>query len=81
MKTASVRDIRQNFPKVLAWISDGEQVAITLRRKVVARLVPEQVPVRSKAKAPDFSAISRQIFGEKIFKDDLMEDEREGYKF
>jgi antitoxin (DNA-binding transcriptional repressor) of toxin-antitoxin stability system len=81
MKTASVRDIRQNFPKVLAWISDGEQVAITLRRKVVARLVPEQVPVRIKAKAPDFSAISRQIFGEKIFKDDLMEDEREGYKF
>ena len=81
MKTASVRDIRQNFPKVLAWISDGEQVAITLRRKVVARLVPEQAPVPAKAKRPDFAAISRRIFGDRVFKGDLVEDEREGYKF
>ena len=53
MKTASVRDIRQNFPRVMAWIADGEEVAVTMRRKVVARLVPE----REKAPArPDFRA-------------------------
>lgn len=79
MKTASVRDIRQNFPRVMAWIADGEQVAITMRRKVVARLVPENPAMRRKVESPDFEAISREIFGDRMFKDDLVESEREGY--
>lgn len=41
MKTASVRELRQDFPRIMAWIEEGEQVAVTMRRKVVARLVPE----------------------------------------
>ncbi len=81
MKTASVRDIRQNFPRVMAWIADGEHVAITMRRKVVARLVPEQAAVKRRIQAPDFAAISRGIFGDRTFKGDLVEREREGYKY
>lgn len=81
MKTASVREIRQNFPRVMAWIADGEQVAITMRRKVVARLVPEKPEVPSGATAPDFVAISREIFGDRVFPGDAMEREREGYRF
>lgn len=80
MKTASVRDIRQNFPRIMTWIADGEHVAITMRRKVVARLVPEKPPIRRKIKAPDFEAISQGIFGDRMFKDDLMEHEREEYR-
>ena len=53
MKTASVRDLRQNFPRVMAWIEDGEEVAVTLRRKVIARLVPEREASPAK---PDFKA-------------------------
>ena len=53
MKTASVRELRQNFPRVMAWIADGEPVAVTMRRKVVARLVPEKPPAPAK---PDFRA-------------------------
>lgn len=53
MKTASVRDLRQNFPRVMAWIADGEQVAVTMRRKVIARLVPEQPAAPAR---PDFRA-------------------------
>jgi antitoxin (DNA-binding transcriptional repressor) of toxin-antitoxin stability system len=53
MKTASVRDLRQNFPRVMAWIADGEQVAVTMRRKVIARLVPEKPASPSR---PDFRA-------------------------
>ena len=53
MKTASVRDLRQNFPRVMAWIADGEQVAVTMRRKVIARLVPEQPTAPAR---PDFRA-------------------------
>ena len=81
MKTASVRDLRQNLPRVMAWIADGEQVAVTMRHKVVARLVPEPEATRSKAKAPDFAAISREIFGGRTFPGDAMESEREDYRF
>ena len=80
MKTASVRDIRQNFPRVMAWIADGEQVAITMRRKVVARLIPEKPADRRSVKSPDFAAISCEIFAGRTFPDDLVEHEREGYK-
>lgn len=53
MKTASVRDLRQNFPRVMAWIEDGEQVEVTMRRKVIARLIPEKPASPSQ---PDFRA-------------------------
>ena len=37
----------------MAWIADGEQVAVTMRRKIVARLIPEpeEAPAR-----PDFQS-------------------------
>jgi antitoxin (DNA-binding transcriptional repressor) of toxin-antitoxin stability system len=81
MKTASVRDLRQNFPRVMAWIEDGEQVAVTMRRKVIARLIPEPETPKSEPTAPDFAAISREIFGKRTFPGDAMESEREGYRF
>jgi len=40
MKTATVRQIRNAFPTVLQLIRNGESVAITSRRKVVATLSP-----------------------------------------
>jgi antitoxin (DNA-binding transcriptional repressor) of toxin-antitoxin stability system len=40
MKTASVREIRNSFPAVLAHVKNGHSVAITSRRKVVATLSP-----------------------------------------
>ncbi len=79
MKTASVRDIRQNFPAVMRWIEEGENVAITMRRKVVARLIPESAPVDRNAPAPDFDLISEKIFGAKKFRGNLVDQEREGY--
>lgn len=82
MKTASVRDLRQNFPRVMAWIEDGEQVAVTMHRKVIARLVPEKPTApEGEPAAPDFAAISRRIFGKRTFPGDAMESEREGYRF
>jgi antitoxin (DNA-binding transcriptional repressor) of toxin-antitoxin stability system len=81
MKTASVRDLRQNFPRVMAWIQDGEQVAVTMRRKVIARLIPEPKTPNDEPTPPDFEAISRAIFGGRTFPGDAMESEREGYRF
>lgn len=40
MKTATVRQIRNAFPSVLRYIRNGENVAITSRKKVVATLIP-----------------------------------------
>lgn len=43
MKTATVRQIRNAFPEVLKLIRNGESVAITSRRKVVATLTPPAI--------------------------------------
>ena len=39
MKTASVRELRNNYAQVLRWVSAGEEVAVTCRGKVVAKVV------------------------------------------
>lgn len=80
IKTASVRDIRQNFPAVMRWIEEGENVAITMRRKIVARLIPERAPMTRTAPVPDFDLISKRIFGAKKFRGNLVDLEREGYE-
>jgi len=40
MKTATIRELRNAFPKVYRLIQNGESVEITNRRKVVATLTP-----------------------------------------
>lgn len=52
MKTATVRQVRNAFPEILRHIKNGESVAITLRRKVVATLTPPQRPKRSSRTQP-----------------------------
>lgn len=41
MKTATVRDLRNNYTSVLRWVSAGEEVLITRRGVIIARLSPE----------------------------------------
>jgi antitoxin (DNA-binding transcriptional repressor) of toxin-antitoxin stability system len=50
MKTASVRQLRTAFPRIESWLAEGETVAITKRKKIVAEL---SLP-RNKRK-PDFA--------------------------
>jgi antitoxin (DNA-binding transcriptional repressor) of toxin-antitoxin stability system len=66
MKTASVRQLRTEFPKVLAWVNSGQDVAITRRRKVVANLIPAGDAPRKKPTLPDFKARLHGIYGEKV---------------
>jgi prevent-host-death family protein len=42
MKTATVRELRNQYRHVLGWVESGEEVAISKRGKVIARLVPEK---------------------------------------
>ncbi len=52
MKTATVRELRTAFPRVEAWLAEGESVLITKAGKPVAQLV--QPPGRESS--PDFAA-------------------------
>jgi prevent-host-death family protein len=63
MKTATVADLRNRFPRVFKWIEDGEQVELTRRGRVVARLVPASPAVPRKFKIPDFAGIEHEVFG------------------
>ena len=42
MKTATVRDLRNRFKQVSAWVEAGETVQILKRGKPFARVVPEK---------------------------------------
>ncbi len=43
MKTATVRDLRNNFADVARWIEHGEEVAITRNGAAFATLAPAKV--------------------------------------
>jgi antitoxin (DNA-binding transcriptional repressor) of toxin-antitoxin stability system len=51
MKTATVRELRSNFPRLEALLFEGESIAITKRKRVVATLNPVD-----NATHPDFRA-------------------------
>ena len=41
MKTATVRELRNRYTRLLEWLEAGEEIRITRRGVVIARLVPE----------------------------------------
>jgi antitoxin (DNA-binding transcriptional repressor) of toxin-antitoxin stability system len=78
MRTVSVRDLRYDFPKVEEILRSGEEVHITKRRKVIARLMPEPAP---RVEMPDFLARMRANFGDKVLEvsgAELISADREG---
>jgi len=72
MKTASVRDLRQNFPRVLAWLQAGEKVAITMRRQAIATLVPRAQKQRAQRPMPDLRTRLQKVFGHRVIPDQSM---------
>jgi antitoxin (DNA-binding transcriptional repressor) of toxin-antitoxin stability system len=69
MKTASIREVRHDFSRILEWVAGGEEVAITKRRVTVARLLPVQRKKTSHLKMPDVTARLQKVFGRKIISD------------
>jgi antitoxin (DNA-binding transcriptional repressor) of toxin-antitoxin stability system len=64
MTKASVRDLRYDFKKIERLLLKGEEIQITKRRRVIARLVPESEEVAKKM--PDFESRVRKIYGDKV---------------
>jgi antitoxin (DNA-binding transcriptional repressor) of toxin-antitoxin stability system len=61
MRSVSVRDLRYDFKKVELILHAGEEIQVTKRRKVIARLVPEPV---QRPPLPDFMGQMRAIYGD-----------------
>lgn len=58
MKTATVRELRNNYSKVLRWVSSGQEVEVTRHGKVVARVVP---PAGRSGKADWTNSAARRV--------------------
>jgi len=65
MKSVSVRDLRYDFPKIEEMLRSGEEIRVTKRRKVIARLTPEPI---DRPPLPDFLGRMKEIFGDRVMK-------------
>ena len=74
MKTASIREVRHDFSRILEWVANGEEVAITKRHETVARLLPATRRKTVRAKMPDVSARLQKVFGRKVISDQAMKE-------
>jgi antitoxin (DNA-binding transcriptional repressor) of toxin-antitoxin stability system len=66
MRKATVRDLRYRFREVENLLREGEEVQITKRKRVIARLMPVQSKVPSPR--PDFLARLKKIYRGKFLK-------------
>ncbi len=82
MKTASIREVRHDFSRILEWVANGQEVTITNRNEPVARLLPARRKKKpARAKMPDVSARLKKVFGSKIISSSVMKkilDENRG---
>ena len=72
MKTASIREVRHDFSRILEWVAGGEEVAITKRRVTVARLLPARRKKAGRLKMPDVTARLQKVFGRKVIPEKVM---------
>ncbi len=66
MKRATVRDLRYRFSVVEELLSEGKEIQITKRKRVIARLLPAKPAIPSRC--PDFLARLKKIYGDKTLK-------------
>ncbi|MDA1273898.1 MAG: prevent-host-death protein [Verrucomicrobia bacterium] len=67
MKTVTVRDLRNHFSKLEAWLAEGEQIRIEKRGEPIAMLTAIPVRPRQASRIPNFAARRRAIWGKRAF--------------
>ena len=81
MKTANVRQLRHAFGDVMCWITEGQQVEIVKKGRVIALLCPPPpIPKPKKNKLSDFKARRKRIFGDRVLPGNAVADERGSYE-
>jgi prevent-host-death family protein len=61
MRTAGVREARQNLSALLDEVKKGREIVITEHGRPVAKLVPPDPPRGKNKGIPDFAAIRRKM--------------------
>ena len=77
MRKATVRDLRYRFSVVEDLLGEGEEVQITKRKRIIARLLPVQPAAAPRR--PDFLARLKKLYRGKSLKvtaADLLSSER-----
>ena len=64
--------MRHDFSRILAWVSNGEEVAITKHRRTVARLMPARASKTADVRMPDIAGRLQKVFGRKVISDKAM---------
>ncbi|MFO1491753.1 MAG: type II toxin-antitoxin system prevent-host-death family antitoxin [Kiritimatiellia bacterium] len=78
MKTATIRQVRNDLGTVLAWVAEGEEVTVLNRTRPVARICPPRPqPAPAKFKMPDFAARAKAIFGDRIIPNIVLQEREE----
>lgn len=80
MPNVNMRQLRDT-KQLKAWLRAGKTVELRERDKVIGRIVPAATPAKPR-KYPDFAAMRREIFGDRILPGaDLLIEEREKSRY
>jgi antitoxin (DNA-binding transcriptional repressor) of toxin-antitoxin stability system len=66
MTTATVRNLRYDFPTILKHLNHGEEVAITLRGKLIGTLVPAEPKEPQTVQWPDLTKRLQKVHGKRL---------------
>jgi hypothetical protein len=68
MKTATVRDLRYDFPKIEAWIAGGGEIVITKHARPVAKISRcGNFSTTEPVALPDYESRLERIWGDRVF--------------
>jgi antitoxin (DNA-binding transcriptional repressor) of toxin-antitoxin stability system len=77
MKTVTVRDLRNNFSKVEAWLGEGEEIRIEKRGKPIGFLSATSKSGNGAVPKVDFMARLHEIWGGRVFSEEEVRAMRE----
>jgi antitoxin (DNA-binding transcriptional repressor) of toxin-antitoxin stability system len=72
MPSVNLRQLRDTR-RLKAWLRSGRTVELRERDRVIAHIVPEKAEEKP-AEWPDFEARAREIFGDRILPNVVLED-------
>ena len=76
MKTATVRDLRYDFPKIEAWLAGGEEILITKHSKPIGKFTPDTASKKPLPPLPDYAARLKRIWGDRYFTQEEVDEMR-----
>lgn len=80
MKKVSVGDLRHKFARVEELLRSGEEILITKRKRIVARLLPPDT--RKQVQWPDVMARLKSTYGDRVLEPsgaELLAQDRERF--